>query len=34
MELFIAMGALALLGSLSLNLWFLRRAWARFTFRA
>jgi hypothetical protein len=33
-ELFIVVLLLALLGSVSLNVWFLRRAWARFIFRA
>ena len=34
MEMVIAVLCLALLGSLSLNLWFIRRAWTRFTFHA
>jgi hypothetical protein len=33
-ELFIVVLSLALLGSLCLNVWFIRRAWARFIFRA
>ncbi|PRY57588.1 hypothetical protein B0I28_1068 [Glycomyces artemisiae] len=34
MELFVVVLCLALLASLSLNVWFIRRAWARFIFRA
>jgi hypothetical protein len=33
-ELFIVVLSLALLGSVLLNVWFIRRAWARFIFRA
>jgi hypothetical protein len=33
-ELFIVVLSLVLLVSLSLNVWFIRRAWARFIFRA
>lgn len=34
MEMVIVVLSLVLLASLSLNVWFIRRAWARFIFRA